>query len=241
MTTNHPVTYRTLTRKDYPALEAFMDSLYKTKDEPQRVSQRLLNRLYLYDMLSRHTYARVACLGSRIAGLIVGRCTTDQPRHPQRQTTGAPRHPGACLRLSGSWLRRPGPRLRHPMLWLRRSFYLAALLLCRQGPSCARAYRTFIQTDRQLLQSCPEPFEGELLFIAVAPQLRHQGIGLTLLGGFHKYMLSHGARQIYLFTDSGCCFSFYDRLRFDRLRTCYWQKNAPKTDFAFYLYKFSYF
>lgn len=124
---------------------------------------------------------------------------------------------------------------------VRRKISVFSLQLTPKRRYCYRAYRFFQQTDKKLLSLCTEPFEGELLFIAVSPQFRHQGIGLTLLGGFHKYMLSHNVRQIYLFTDSSCCFGFYDRQRFERLYAYYFPVKPSHKEFAFYLYKFSYY
>ncbi|MBS5523333.1 MAG: GNAT family N-acetyltransferase [Clostridiales bacterium] len=209
MSANHPVTYRNITRKDYPALEYFIDALFSMPGDSGQKARSYLNRLYLYDCLYSCTYARAAILGPRIVGLILGRRTQSRK-----------------YEFSAA---------------LRRAFYTAALHLVRKGRSYYKAYRIFDKTDRQLLYSCPEQFGGELSLIAVDPRFRHQGIGLTLLGGFHKYMLSNDVRQIYLFTDSTCSFSFYDRQRFDRICTCYWPKAAAQNTFAFYLYKFSYF
>ncbi len=206
MSENHSISYRPITRRDYPALERFIDRLSPGRC-PADAAAMHLNRLCLYDNLCQSTYAKAAVLGPRIAGLILGRLCKSRGLYPA---------------------------------FLRRARSQAALLLSNRGRRCYNAYRLFNQTDWQMLYNCAEAFEGELLFIAVAPELRHQGIGLTLLSSFHKYMLSQNVRQIYLFTDSACDFGFYDRQRFDRLGACYWPAQPAKKHFAFYLYKFSY-
>ena len=100
------------------------------------------------------------------------------------------------------------------------------LLASRLGRSYYNAYRLFNRADRWLLQTCPESFQGELIFMAVDPRFRHQGVALSLLGSFHAYMLSMGVGQICLFTDSACAVSFYDRQRFERLSTLYWPEKS---------------
>ncbi|HIS47852.1 MAG TPA: GNAT family N-acetyltransferase [Candidatus Scybalocola faecigallinarum] len=206
MIIQNSVIFRNILWKDYPALERFMDA-FTSGSRGDSAARRHLNRLSLYDSLRRATYARGAFLGSRLIGLILGRCSTT-PLHPE-----------------ASWFR----------------FYnILALNKSPQGRYFYKTYRFFQQTDQRLLSACHEDFQGELLFIAVHPRFRRQGIGLTLLYCFHTYMLGRGVRQIFLFTDSGCCCGFYDRQRFDRLCAFYWPDTKHRSYFGFYLYKFTY-
>lgn len=206
MIIKNSVIFRNIVWKDYPALERFIDA-FTVGSRTQKNPRRLLNRLSLYDSLSRATYARGAFLGSRLIGLILGRCNTSLP------------HPGASFFRFSTTV----------------SLYKTA-----SGRECYKTYRFFLQTDQRLLSACQEDFQGELLFMAVHPRFRRQGIGLTLLYCFHTYMLKKGARQIFLFTDSGCAWGFYDRQRFDRICAFYWPDTKHRSYFAFYLYKFSY-
>ncbi|WP_346697528.1 GNAT family N-acetyltransferase [Catenibacillus scindens] len=134
-----------------------------------------------------------------------------------------------------------GQRTVHLHAAAQKKLLVLRLLASRLGRSYYNAYRLFNRADRWLLQTCPESFQGELIFMAVDPRFRHQGVALSLLGSFHAYMLSMGVGQICLFTDSACAVSFYDRQRFERLSTLYWPEKSRPQAFAFYLYKFSYF
>ena len=55
--------------------------------------------------------------------------------------------------------------------------------------------------------------DGEMNFLAVDPKLNGKGIGTILLNEFEK---REKGKLIYLFTDSGCTYQFYDKRNFDR-------------------------
>ena len=55
--------------------------------------------------------------------------------------------------------------------------------------------------------------DGEMNFLAVDPKLNGKGIGTVLLNELSK---REKGKLIYLFTDSGCTYQFYDKRNFDR-------------------------
>lgn len=58
--------------------------------------------------------------------------------------------------------------------------------------------------------------DGEIVFLAVDPDCQATGIGTALLSAFEADI--HG-KTIYLYTDNGCSYSFYDRRDFERSQT----------------------
>ena len=81
MSENHSISYRPITRRDYPALERFIDRLSPGRC-PADAAAMHLNRLCLYDNLCQSTYAKAAVLGPRIAGLILGRLCKSRGLYP---------------------------------------------------------------------------------------------------------------------------------------------------------------
>lgn len=71
------------------------------------------------------------------------------------------------------------------------------------------------ETNTQMLRKFREKHspDGEMNFLAVDPKLNGKGIGTILLNEFEK---REKGKLIYLFTDSGCTYQFYDKRNFDR-------------------------
>lgn len=56
----------------------------------------------------------------------------------------------------------------------------------------------------------------EITLLAVSAEARGMGIGGVLLDAAVSYLSSHGARAAYLYTDTNCSWSFYERHGFTR-------------------------
>lgn len=56
--------------------------------------------------------------------------------------------------------------------------------------------------------------DGELIFLAANPDIKIKGIGSTLLHEFEKRLKG---KKIYLYTDSGCTYQFYEHRGFERV------------------------
>lgn len=72
-----------------------------------------------------------------------------------------------------------------------------------------RADREMFQTYRQT----NDP-DGEVLFLAVDPQVYGEGIGSRLVAQLQR---DESWKLIYLYTDSGCTYQFYDHRGFERV------------------------
>ncbi|PQE95848.1 GNAT family N-acetyltransferase, partial [Enterococcus faecium] len=57
--------------------------------------------------------------------------------------------------------------------------------------------------------------DGKIIFLAANPDLKIKGIGTKLLTEFEK---REKGKEIFLFTDSGCTYQFYERRGFERLK-----------------------
>lgn len=56
--------------------------------------------------------------------------------------------------------------------------------------------------------------DGEILFLAAAPDRQAKGIGSALLAELER---REPGKQIYLYTDNACTYSFYERRGFERI------------------------
>lgn len=55
--------------------------------------------------------------------------------------------------------------------------------------------------------------DGEIVFLAANPDLKIKGIGSKLLKEFER---REQGKEVFLFTDSGCTYQFYERRGFER-------------------------
>ena len=78
------------------------------------------------------------------------------------------------------------------------------------------ASNTYDNANKKILQSYKNnnKVDGELNFLAVAPNIKGKGIGTLLLNELEK---QEKGKHIYLFTDSGSTYQFYSRRGFDEV------------------------
>lgn len=62
-------------------------------------------------------------------------------------------------------------------------------------------------------------FDGVLTLFAVSKAARGKGVGSTFWQDAEAYLQGRSVRRIYLYTDSACTVSFYDRKGFERLES----------------------
>ena len=97
-------------------------------------------------------------------------------------------------------------------LW--RSAYVRLFQLCQRALSKhgAGVYET---ANREMFRDyrARRAPDGELLFVAVDPALRGQGVGGFLLAELARRA---PGKELYLYTDSACSYSFYERRGFER-------------------------
>lgn len=96
----------------------------------------------------------------------------------------------------------------------------ARLMSYPAGRRLARSFRRWGQADAALLKGCKRSFDGELVLLVTAREARGMGIGTGLLKRLFCYFKKTGVRRFFLFTDTKCCYSFYDKRGFKRLAQC---------------------
>lgn len=108
--------------------------------------------------------------------------------------------------MEGEPLAHPSPLGR---LYVRTLDLLQGLLVRGGADVYTRANREML--DRYREKSQPD---GELLFLAVDPERKGQGIGSFLLSRLEEEL---PGRTVHLLTDSACTYQFYDRRGFTRV------------------------
>jgi ribosomal protein S18 acetylase RimI-like enzyme len=79
-------------------------------------------------------------------------------------------------------------------------------------------YRSLYErSNEKLLNGTGKDYQGELVFFAVSPEARGMGVGGRLFGDFLSYMKQCKIDTFYVFTDTTCDYSFYDRNGFKRM------------------------
>lgn len=122
----------------------------------------------------------------------------------------------------------------------RRALLQALMGVTEKGRGCRVLLESLELADRQLTHSCEGSFDGELVFFMVDRHLRGIGIGTSLLQLFHQYMRRQGARRIYVLTDTGCDYDFYDRHEFSRLKKQRIRLSSQRLEFTCYMYQYVY-
>lgn len=85
-------------------------------------------------------------------------------------------------------------------------------LLChREGRFVAKAFAGIDQVDEALLAARGKDYDGELSFFVVHDDFRGQGIGKALFDALLGYMKKQDIQRFYLYTDSSCNYTFYER------------------------------
>lgn len=108
-----------------------------------------------------------------------------------------------------------GKKLPHwyrPLRWLLR--YAASQLLLRatqDGRRVARLFSDIEVIDQRLLAQAGRAYQGELSFFIVDGSCRGLGVGRALYASLMEYFAREDIRSAYLFTDTDCNFSFYER------------------------------
>ncbi len=98
--------------------------------------------------------------------------------------------------------------------------------------------KLYAKTDHALLTATGKDYGGELVFFAVDPQARGMGVGKELLHGVYNYFRENGVDTFYVFTDTTCDFSFYEKNGFVKMG----QHTAPAAmrngeEITFYIFE----
>lgn len=181
------ITYKPIEKDDLKALAAITDETWNYR--PYGCSEHLCEKMALADLSScyaRSNYGLMAVEDGAAVGYILGRLE----RLPARPDALAARR--LCRRL-----------------------YFDMAFTKAGEPACDYA-DLYEAVDDALLRQTKKTYDGELVFFAVSQKARGKGVGEGLYTRFEDWMRGHGAREIYVFTDSTCTFGFYPRHGFAR-------------------------
>ncbi|MDR2834460.1 MAG: GNAT family N-acetyltransferase [Streptococcaceae bacterium] len=71
----------------------------------------------------------------------------------------------------------------------------------------------------ELIVNRAQDYDGTLQFLALSPKARGKGVGKLLWQTLHTYLKEKEIASIYVYTDNGCNFEFYDYQGFARVDT----------------------
>lgn len=103
------------------------------------------------------------------------------------------------------------PKLKSP--WYERAYArIVDFILYKLFPAGENVYD---QINQQMLDDLKKKYEldGEIRFFAVNPDEKGKGIGTQLLDELKR---RESGKRIYLYTDDGCTYQFYDRKGFEK-------------------------
>lgn len=95
-------------------------------------------------------------------------------------------------------------------LLLKRTISIFDLLCRKEGRNVSKIFGNVNGIDKELLESSPIQYDGEVAFFAVDKQCRGYGIGKQLFSKLNDYMESECVKNYYLFTDTSCNYGFYE-------------------------------
>lgn len=132
------------------------------------------------------------------------------------------------------------PHRHRPLRWLLR-YAAAQLLLCTtsEGRRAARLFADIEGIDEKLLSQAGRSYQGELSFFIVDGSCRGLGVGRALYASLMDYFAREGIREAYLFTDTDCNFSFYERRGWKRsgAHTEHYCLQGQTSSTTFYLFE----
>ena len=179
------LTYRSIEERDYKEIEALLEQTgYFETFTPNEKVRKLVLEIYLRSCLEEQTYTKVVETQGKVIGILCGRSDADYKRSVWT--------PYTCGLLGR----------------------LLKLHLTKEGSATIKAYRDFSKIYKELIQGREEDFDGELTLLLVDENYRGTGIGKQLTQRFLNHMKKAGGQSIYVYTDTGCNYGFYDRLGF---------------------------
>ena len=185
--TQDKIKLRELKEQDLPEIKGL---LYETWIEPdfgdnEKVADKM-SMIFLYELLIRHTYSKVAVYEERVIGIILGRSDNTYK-----------------LRYNLKYL-------------LKTIFHASSLFLTKDGRKAIKEGNKEGEADKQLYDKVKDHTNGELVLFAMDKNMKGMGIGKKLLNDFYSYMKKENVDTGYLFTDSKCDYSFYDYNGFEK-------------------------
>ncbi|MBW3087332.1 GNAT family N-acetyltransferase [Bifidobacterium sp. 82T24] len=178
---------RAMRAEDMPAIEDLATRTWKYDERMTPRNAGLLGRIDACNCLSRRTFMRVADIDGQVAGLIVA---ADR-RHPRTDHRLVLRQAAAGLRL----------------------------LADAEGRRGLRTFAEYMATDRALDRDARgqgRRYDGEIVLFIVDDHYRGHGLGRLLFDAALAYFRDRGIDDVFLYTDTGCDYGFYDHRGMER-------------------------
>ncbi|MFW5893443.1 MAG: GNAT family N-acetyltransferase, partial [Bacillota bacterium] len=123
-------------------------------------------------------------------------------------------------KLAGVLFARPKGLRRHFLqwryAWAFTRHYLKLLTHSKGARRSLQNLRRMLRAYSSLTKGRRRQLRNEVTLFMVHPDLRGQGIGVTLMHRFETFLINKGERSYHLFTDDTCSYGFYDHHGFKR-------------------------
>ncbi len=80
-------------------------------------------------------------------------------------------------------------------------------------------YDRELEVDAELLEQSDMPDKNEITLLVVSPRAHGFGMGTVLFDAASSYFAALGEQKVYLYTDTDCTWSFYERRGMKRMAT----------------------
>lgn len=197
------ITYRNMTRDDYPTLIDILWQTWHTRPEEDETLQRKLAEVDFESCLARATCAQVACSGSQIVGVVLGRINAQETR------SGLNSHHRNMIKL------------------------IASIMTSKEGRTALARLHAAQRTDRAMLKQAKDEghaYDGEIVLLIVSPEVQGQGVGQHLFDWVTEQFKNAGVQHYFLCTDTGCDYTFYDRQGLARRALLDNEGHTPRED-----------
>lgn len=119
---------------------------------------------------------------------------------------------------------------------IRKWIAIFEIIIAKDSREIAKIFQEVDEIDKILFKRVSKKFDCELAFFVVDQKQRGSGIGKELYQQFLNYMSSEGLDTFYLFTDTTCNYSFYERKGLKRLAQEKLDIPILQKDMQFYVY-----
>ena len=187
MTRRATVTYRPYEDRDAEGVMAIInDAFHVHRYTRRRYLERSALESYLDECLQASSYARVAVLDGKVAGVVMGR------------VHGEPILPGRVRRRM---------RILADRAWL----LTVGLPQWRTLRFFFNFERVYGQLCEDVRQAGTWSLSDEVMLFAVHSVARGRGVGSRLYRDLMSHLREHGRTELFLYTDELCTYRFYER------------------------------
>lgn len=184
------VVFRPIKKSDYKDIDAMILQTWRFDEYCEnKTTLKHFLRCYLLACMKEQTYTCIAQINGRCVGVIMGRCD----------------------RLYQS--------RKHFKEYLALMYHGAMMMLHRDGRKNKDVVELLEKANREMIENCQQPFDGEVVLFLCDEAYRGQGIGKALMRKLNQYFAQHHVASCFVYTDTLCSYEFYERDGFQRLDT----------------------